>query len=85
VIDILLKKESIRYGPKNYDYLVDGVGEVLVRRNEPTVNEPMYGGSNEIRMESRDVELVRDVFWDLFRQGYITLVNDNTPNLPGFG
>jgi len=32
-----------------------------------------------------DAELVRDVFWDLFRQGFITLgLNDSNPNWPWF-
>ena len=33
----------------------------------------------------QDAELVRDVFWDLFRQGYITLgLNNSNPNWPFF-
>jgi hypothetical protein len=34
---------------------------------------------------SYDAELVRDVFWDLFRQGFITLgLNDSNPQWPFF-
>ena len=43
---------------------------------------PQYSG--DIRMDDRDVELVRDIFWDLFRQGLVTIgrdaVNDAWPN-----
>ncbi|HET9321103.1 MAG TPA: hypothetical protein VFO27_15055 [Bryobacteraceae bacterium] len=36
-------------------------------------------------MRPHDVELVRDVFWDLFRQGFITLgLNDNNEKWPWF-
>jgi hypothetical protein len=37
------------------------------------------------RLHPYDAELVRDVFWDLFRQGFITLgLNDSNPNWPWF-
>jgi hypothetical protein len=41
----------------------------------------------EIRADllTRDAELVRDVFWDLFRQGFITLgMNNSNPMWPWF-
>lgn len=81
VIDILLG-EPIAYGPKDYQKLVDGVGEVLVRRGANYTEDPNYGPG--LRMDPRDVELVRDVFWDLFRQGIVILgrddMNENWPN-----
>jgi hypothetical protein len=82
VIDILTGKEQITHGVGNYRYLVDGVAEVLARRGEPYTDMPHYSGG--LRMDDRDVELVRDNFWDLFRQGLITLgrddMNDSWPN-----
>ena len=82
VIDILTGKEQITHGVGNYRYLVDGVAEVLTRRGEPYTDLPHYSGG--LRMDDRDVELVRDIFWDLFRQGLITLgrddMNDSWPN-----
>ncbi len=76
---------SIRYNPDDFDYLVNGVAQVLVRRGKSTISEPMVNGPNDIRMQDDDVELVRDVFWDLFRQGFITLGRDaNTPMWPWF-
>lgn len=37
------------------------------------------------RLSASDAELGREVFWDLFRQGYITLgMNDSNPNWPWF-
>ena len=37
------------------------------------------------RKRNSRLNLVRDVFWDLFRQGFITLgLNDSNPNWPWF-
>src|SRR5260221_3337718 len=73
VVDVLLKRESVRQAPTHYQYLVSGVGEVLARRGSPATNMPLTSGPDEVRLDPRDVELVRDVFWDLFRQGYVVL------------
>jgi hypothetical protein len=35
------------------------------------------GSPDEIRLDPDNLELVRDVFWDLFRQGVITLGSDD--------
>jgi len=46
---------------------------------------PLTSSPNEVRLRPRDAELVRDIFWDLFRQGFITLgKNDNNENWPWF-
>jgi hypothetical protein len=82
VIDILLGKETITYGVGNYRNLVDGVAEVLVRRGASYTDHLHYSGG--LRMEDREVELVRDIFWDLFRQCIVILgrndMNDGWPN-----
>jgi hypothetical protein len=42
-------------------------------------------GAADQRLHPQDAELVRDVFWDLFRQGFITLgMNDANPMWPWF-
>ena len=83
IIDILLGKETIKYGVGNFNYLSAGVGQVMERRKFPSDEVPM-AGSSEVRMDDRDAELVRDIFWDLFRQGLITIgsntMNDGWPN-----
>jgi hypothetical protein len=83
VIDILVGRENIRYGAQQYMNLVNGVAEVLIRRGATHTDNPIMSG--DIRMDDRDVELVRDVFWDLFRQGIITLgLNDSNDHWPFF-
>ena len=74
VLDILLLKEAVKpqWGSQSepvhtFDNLVAGVVQVLLRRNHPF--EQVHLASGDDRLEDSDVELVRDVFWDLFRQG----------------
>src|ERR1700722_12783083 len=73
VIDILLGRERVGYEPSQYAHLVTGVAEVLERRSRPSEQSPAHSSSQQIRPHAHDEELVRDVFWDLFRQGFITL------------
>ena len=73
VIDILLKRERVGYEPSQYAHLVIGVAEVLERRSRPAGQPSPYASPEQIRLHGHDEELVRDVFWDLFRQGFITL------------
>jgi hypothetical protein len=77
VMDILLKREPTAYPPEQWANLTSGVAEVFARRAGQPVHQP--------RLHPHDAELVRDVFWDLFRQGFITLgLNDPNPNWPFF-
>jgi hypothetical protein len=67
------------YEPSQWVNLGYGVAEVIRRRDgrAPDGQQP--------RLDGQDAELLRDVFWDLFRQGYITLgLNDSNPNWPFF-
>lgn len=82
VIDVLLgEKTSFEMG--RFSNLVDGVAEVLVRRGAACQDRPHYSGG--LRMDARDVELTRDIFWDLFRQGIVILGRDeNNDNWPFF-
>ncbi|MCF1436860.1 MULTISPECIES: hypothetical protein [Rhizobium/Agrobacterium group] len=83
VIEILLGKENVEYEPSQFSALVSGVAEVFARR-DGTAGGSVYG-SIGTRPNPHDSELVRDVFWDLFRQGYITLGLDNAnANWPFF-
>ena len=85
VIDIILRREKVEYEPNQYRSLVTGAGQVLARRGTAGENRPLYGRADEIRLHNKDVELVRDVFWDLFRQGFITLgMNDDNEAWPWF-
>lgn len=74
VMDILLGRERVRYEANQWQALIDGVQEVFSRRTR-----------TDHRLHPDDAELVRDVFWDLFRQGFITLgMNNSNPTWPWF-
>jgi hypothetical protein len=81
VVDILLQREAVTNQPVNqWVALISGVSEVFARREgERTV------GHMPPQLHPHDAELVRDAFWDLFRQGLITLgLNDSNPEWPWF-
>lgn len=79
VVDILLGRERTQYDPSQFEHLKLGVNEVFGRRAGQT------GHASQLPRNPRDEELVRDVFWDLFRQGAITLgMNNSNPNWPFF-
>src|SRR5262245_14780894 len=45
-----------------------------------TAQGPRPWADSRLRLSADDAELVRDVFWDLFRQGFITLgLDDSNP------
>ncbi len=59
-----------------------GVAEVMARRAGTLQQSRGYG---EPHLHPNDSELVRDIFWDLFRQGSITLGwNDSNDAWPFF-
>lgn len=85
VIDILLEREQVSYEPTQYRGLETGVAEVLGRRSRPAGQPPGHASADSSYLDSHDAELVRDVFWDLFRQGFITLGLDrNNEKWPWF-
>ena len=54
------------------------------RKPRPAAQGPVIYYSDQ-SLTQPEAELVRDVFWDLFRQGYITLgSNDSNPGWPNF-
>jgi hypothetical protein len=82
VVDILLRRESVAYEVNQYRHLTAGVAEVLARRAGTLQRNRGYG---EPHLQTNDAELVRDIFWDLFRQGFITLGwNDSNDAWPFF-
>lgn len=80
VVDILIGKEAASYEVNQFVNLQTGVAEVFLRRSAQQL-----GGRPPPRPGPHDAELIRDVFWDLFRQGAITLGwNDSNPTWPFF-
>jgi hypothetical protein len=83
VVDILLKRESVTYEPNQFGHLTAGTAEIFARR--AAGSGLVFDPYPRPQLHSNDAELVRDVFWDLFRQGFITLGwNDSNPNWPFF-
>jgi hypothetical protein len=81
VLDILAGREKTNYSPEQYNSLVTGVAEVLDRR-EGSGSQNRHG---DPVLSGTDRELCREVFWDLFRQGVITLgLNDSNREFPFF-
>ena len=82
VIDILLGRERLGHEANQFRNLTAGVAEVLARRAGILKQNRGY---LEPHLDTNDAELVRDIFWDLFRQGFITLgVNDSNDAWPFF-
>ncbi|HET6407277.1 MAG TPA: hypothetical protein VFG14_05305 [Chthoniobacteraceae bacterium] len=70
IVDVLLGGHRVTYPPNQWGHLKLAVAEVLARQQGQS--DP-----SSARLNGKDSELLRDVFWDLFRQGYITLGLDN--------
>lgn len=77
-IDILAERETTRYPPNRFENLIIGVSEVFSRREGRPAN------SNQSSLARNDELLLQEVFWDLFRQGIITLGGNNTQAYPWF-
>lgn len=78
-VDILLGREQGISVPNQWTTLQQVVAEVFARR-EGAAPDPFPR-----QLSPQDAELIRDVFWDLFRQGFITLgMNDSNPTWPWF-
>lgn len=70
-LDILAGRERGSYGCDQYEHLKIGIAEVLESRarGQRVVNA---------RLSNHDSELFLELFWDLFRQGIITLGYDDS-------
>lgn len=84
VVDILTGRTHVAYPPTQWGNLTTDVAEVFSRHDRLT-SPPAQFSYGQQNLHPNDAELVRDVFWDLFRQGVITLgLNDSNPNWPWF-
>ncbi|MBW3595721.1 MAG: hypothetical protein KY475_00435 [Planctomycetes bacterium] len=80
-IDILAGREKPSYAADQVAHLVIGVAEILEEREGRTDRRR----GSDAQLSVADRELVREVFWDLFRQGVITIGSDNAnQNYPHF-
>lgn len=81
-LDILSGRESAHYEATQYEHLRLGIGEVFARR-EGKIRPGHFGEPHTL--DAVDNEIFLEVFWDLFRQGIITLgLNDNNRQFPFF-
>jgi len=78
-LDILSGREPVQYPPSQYENLKLGVAEVFARREGGI--QP--GQHQRHHLDRADAEVYLEVFWDLFRQGVITLgSNDANREFP---
>ena len=83
VIEIFAERENVMHGSQ-YGRLLRGAAQVFHRRegSKPLAPSILH---HEPHLSGNDEELTREVFWDLFRQGIITLGSDNAnPEYPWF-
>src|SRR5271155_5779351 len=82
--DILSGRVTSTYPPTQYAHLKIGIAQALqVRENRPAT--PHFGYPADSALEAADAEMFLELFWDLFRQGIITLgMNDSNPEFPWF-
>lgn len=81
-LDILTSRECVGYEPNQYEHLSLGLGEIFARREGRI--QPGHFGAN-YPLDAQDKETLLELFWDLFRQGIITLgLNDNNREFPFF-
>ena len=79
-LEILSSKEKVQYPPEQYEHLKLGIGELFAKR-EGLVKHGHFGATYDLDQEDKEIYL--EVFWDLFRQGIITLgLNDSNRNFP---
>ncbi|MCA9088024.1 MAG: hypothetical protein KDA90_05240 [Planctomycetaceae bacterium] len=81
VLDILAGREKTAYEPSQFQHMLLGIGEVLERREGTTKPDRHH----RAEPSHADRELFPEVFWDLFRQGVITLgLDDSNREFPFF-
>jgi hypothetical protein len=73
-LDILAGREMPKISPNHYEHLMLGVGEVFAQR-EGRIDPRHQGASYSLEGVDRDTFL--ELFWDLFRQGIISLGRDD--------
>lgn len=81
-LDILSGRERAAHEPSQYENLKLGVGEVFARR-EGRIQPGHFGAIHHL--DAGDEDFFLEVFWDLFRQGVISLgLNDANREFPFF-
>ena len=77
--DVLSGRAKTEYSLNQYHYLKIGVGKALDKYdNLPPKPPSSYPADSALTEE--DAETLREVFWDLFRQGILTLGKDEINN-----
>ena len=80
-LDLLAGREKVNLALSQYEHLKMSVAAVLEKRGETARSS--YG--NRVNLSPGDSELFREIFWDLFRQGIITLgCDDSNRQFPWF-
>jgi len=78
-LDLLAGRESPAYDLSQYQNFLISVGTAFAKREGKEVDP------HNIYLNGEEKEILLEVFWDLFRQGIITLgVNDNSREFPWF-
>ena len=81
-LDILSGREKVPYEPSQYENLSLGLGQVFAQR-ENRIQPGHFGATYPL--DAQDKELLLELFWDLFRQGVISLgMNDSNREFPFF-
>jgi hypothetical protein len=81
-LDILAGREKVPYEPSQYEHLSLGIGQVFAQR-EGRIQPGHFGATYPL--DAQDKEALLELFWDLFRQGIITLgLNDSNREFPFF-
>lgn len=81
-LDVISGREKTSWGFGQYENLRQSVAELFVRRSG---NAQSVQFGQQFELSSDESEMFREVFWDLFRQGVITLgLNDSNSEFPFF-
>lgn len=76
-LDILSGREQMQNEVSNYNNFGYSIALIFARREGRQ--------SESVRLDNQDKDIFLEVFWDLFRQGIITLgKNDSNPQFPHF-
>jgi hypothetical protein len=81
-LDVLARREQVPHEPNQYENLSLGIGHVFARR-EGRLQPGQFGAM--CPLDAQDKQLLLELFWDLFRQGVISLgMNDSNREFPFF-
>lgn len=84
VFDVLSGRTRTSFAPNQYQHLKIGVGQALQDRGLEPARPPMPYPA-DTALDSADANIFMELFWDLFRQGIISLgMDDANPEFPWF-